>query len=536
MPRLSKPRLSKPAIQPSSHSQKGGHFGVLLFAARCAGIFINFDLVAEPAPAHPGLSMRTRTGLPIRIATLCVGALVASAALALAASGAASATQVVHKTKPVPPSPPAEAVGLYPTTVSFNDAFRGGEYISTIGMLNGTANGEWFHFSLNGKAAPWLSVVPSQGKRPIKEIWAPNGSVPTRAILQLKLPPTVADGVYRGVVTVWMKPPETKKNGPSTVGLGGQINVAIAVKGTEVVNGKLINAYAYPKLEQGTPLRLFTVVDDSGNVSALPSFHLQVFKQGAARPVYNWVGTTGEPLLPGQRSTFELDWPAKLTRGATLGAYRAKIASVTFPGNKDVGKWSLAFQLYPYGFLHRGGRLFGLELMEKPKVGSAVEVQASVASTGELQQQTYFVGQLYRNGEFLQEVTSPVPILLAPAGQQGAVGIIRVPLEIRQAGRYRLTGVANFGGAQSASKSVVFTAGGAGLSTAYLIAIGVAGLIGVIALLVAAGMWHRRRRPPTAPPLLPQPPPRYTATRPRTVQVPPRSPVGAGRPQQRSQN
>lgn len=437
----------------------------------------------------------------------------------------ASATTVTAR--PHPHVPPPEAVGLYPTLVSFKNVLRGGTYQDTIGVLNGTARGQWFHISLSGQAAPWLKVTPTDGSAPIKQIWAPNGASPTRAVLQLRVPGNLANGTYHAVATIWMKPPKTKHNGPTTVGLAGEIEVTVAVTGTEVVAGQLVDAYTYPKLEQGEPLNVFAIVNNSGNVAALPNFHFQILKHGVHHPVYNWVGTTGEPLLPGQRSTYELRWPASLTEGATLGDYTAKILSVTFPQVKDVGSWALPFRLYPFGSLHRGGKLLSLRLINKPRVGYSAEVQASVVSSGQVQQETYFVGQLYRNGAFLEGIKSPVPVLLAPANQPGAAGVLQVPVPITKTGLYRLTGTASFAGAQSAAKTLTFRVGAVGIPLVYKVAAAAAVIVLVLALASLVVLRRRRRGPP--PPLEGRRhvPPRYTATHPRVLHVPLTEPVGS---------
>ena len=448
--------------------------------------------------------------------------------MALAAPAGAVASATTLPPRPHANVPPPEAVGLYPTQVPFDRALRGGQYEDTIGVLNGTAHGQWFHFSLSGQAAPWLSVMPSANTAPIKEIWAPNGAGATRALLQLRVPSTLANGTYHGIVTVSMKPPKNKVNGPTTVGLGGEIDVTVSVTGTEVVAGKLVDAYTYPKVEQAEPLKIFAIINNSGNVAALPSFHLQILKAGARHPVYNWVGTTGETLLPGERSTYQLNWPANSTEGATLGKYTARILSVTFPGAKDVGSWALPFQLYPFGALHRGGKFLSLKLLNKPRAGYSAEVQASVVSSGQVQQETTFVGQLYRNGNLLEGLKSPVPVLLSPAGQPGDAGTIQVAVPITKDGLYRVTGLVNFAGAQSATKTLTFRVGPRGLSRTDEIAAG-AGALLLVMLLISLIVVRKRRRHRALP--VHQNghlPPRYTATHPRTLHVPPKDPVGSG--------
>ena len=440
-------------------------------------------------------------------------------ALCTALTAPFSATAFASTTPKTTPAPPS-AVGLYPTVVKFSNTLRSGQYVDTIGVLNGTAHGQWFHFHLSGTAAPWLQVVASsQSTAPITEIWAPNGATPTTALLKLHVPATAGDGMYAGAVNVSTLPPKATKKGETTVGLSGQIEVTIAVTGTQIVAGTLVNAYTYPKIELGEPLRVFAVIKNASNITVAPQFHLQVTRVKSHSPVYKWVGTTGEALLPAQTSTYEVDWPAASTSTQTLGNYVAKI-SVTFPGGKKIGSWSLPFRLYPYGSLHRGGQLLALKLANKPRPGYLADIEASVRSTGEVQQETNFVGQLYRNGNLVQAVKSPVPILLQP-GQHGQ---IIVPVPVAKNGLYSLSGTANFAGAQSGVATVTFRVGPAPLSLVYKIAIAAA--VVVLAALIVALFLRRRRRRLTTPPRG-HAPYRYTATHPRTLHLPPKSPVGS---------
>ena len=66
-------------------------------------------------------------------------------------------------------------------------------------------------------------------------------------------------------------------------------------------------------------------------------------------------------------------------------------------------------------------------------------------STGELQEETNFVGQLYLNGQLIKGIKSPVPILLQP----GQNGTITMPVLVAKNGEYSLTGTASFAGPQA---------------------------------------------------------------------------------------
>ena len=269
--------------------------------------------------------------------------------------------------------------------------------------------------------------------------------------------------------------------------------MVVDVTGTEVVAGDLVNAYTtYPKIEVGSPVNVFVVVKNGGNVAEQPGFALEVTKAHSKNAQYNWQGTTGPGLLPDQTAVYEVAWPGASTETQTLGAYSATV-NVAF-GSKHIGTADLDFQLVPYGSLHRGGKLLDLKLGNHPQAGFPAEVQAQVKSTGEVQQQTSFVGQLYRNGQLVEGIKSPVPILLQP----GQNGTITMPVPVTKNGEYQLSGTANFGGAQSNPETLTFRVGPAPIPLMYEVG---AGLVVVLLVALVVGV-DRLETPPPWPPLL----------------------------------
>jgi hypothetical protein len=438
--------------------------------------------------------------------------------------GTAWANTPTRTAKAIPA--PAEAVGVYPTVVEFKDALRSGQYLQTIGILNGSSEGAFFHFELAGPAAAWLHVVTSdQHLTPITQLWAPDGPAATTAVLELQVPPTEPDGTYSGLITVSAPPQKTEKKGQTSVGLGAQIGISVAVTGTELIAAQLLNAFTFPKIEVGEALPVFSVLKNLGNVALQPQFHLMVKKASGGNAVYNWHGAASA-TLPGQTTTYQLDWPASATETQTLGKYSAYL-KVRFPSGKSIGSWSLPFQLYPYGSLHRGGKLVSLKLSNHPAAGGTAVGQASVVSTGEVQEETYFVGQLYRDGSLVQAVKSPVPLLLAPQDEIGSSGTLAVPFTVAKDGLYHLTGTANFAGAQSNIETLTFRVGPAPIPIVYEIGAAVL-LVALIALIVGLVVWRRRGGGPSSWPERRHVPPAYTAARGGTLRVPPRTANGNG--------
>ncbi len=424
----------------------------------------------------------------------------------------------------------APSVGAYPTVIRFDQALRGDQYQDTFGVINSTGSGQTFTFGLAGTTAPWVHVVSSgDHDMGIRKVWAASGPRPKTAVLELQVPANLPNGIYKGELTIASAPPKVTKNGQTPVGLGAAIEVVVNVTGTEVVAGNLVNAYTtYPKVEVGSPLNVFVVLKNGGNVAEQPGFALEVTKAHGKSAQYNWQGTTGSALLPNQTAVYEVAWPGASTETQTLGDYSATV-KVAF-GDKHIGTADLDFQLVPYGSLHHGGKLLDLKLSNQPHKGYSAEVQAQVKSTGEVQQQTSFVGQLYLNGQLVNGIKSPVPILLQP----GQDGIITLPVLVTKNGVYKLSGTANFGGAQSNPETLTFRVGPAPIPLLYEVGAGLVVVL-LVALVVGVVVWRRRRPGPPSWPERGHAPRRYPSSHSSTLHVPPRTPVGSsGSRQQRA--
>ena len=152
--------------------------------------------------------------MSIRRLAQFVGALFCVPSLCTAAA-VAPGTAALASTPALAPS-----VGVYPTVIRFDQALRGGEYLDTFGVLNSTGSGENFTFGLAGTTAPWLHVVSSgDHSMGITKVWAPSGPRPSTAVLELQVPATLANGIYKGELTIASAPPKVTKNGQTPSGL-----------------------------------------------------------------------------------------------------------------------------------------------------------------------------------------------------------------------------------------------------------------------------------------------------------------------------
>ncbi len=407
------------------------------------------------------------------VAALAIGGILVGPA----ANGVAAAAPGTAST--VTPS-----VGFYPVRVTFARALRTGQFLETVGMMNNSPKPRAFRFGLVGPAAGWLSVVePSDQSKVITSLVVPPGGRVATALLRLEVPRHAADGAYHAVLDVVAMPEAgataASGGGEDGVAVGGQVPVSIFVTGTEVIAGALRDASTDPAIEVGEPLRLYLTVQNSGNVAMDPMALVVITRPGAI--VYRHV-FYNQLVGPGQIANLEDDWPGAATDVQPLGRYNVHV-TVSFRSH-ILGSRALPVELVAYGTLRRGGKLLELALTNRPQLGYVAVAGALVENTGQIQAETIFTGQLFLNNHLVGAENS-VPLLVQP----DHTAIIRMVIPVSKHGTYRLTGVANFAGANSSARTLVFQVAIGTFPTSRVAALGAGVLAGLLGLL-----WFRRRR------------------------------------------
>ena len=119
------------------------------------------------------------------------------------------------------------------------------------------------------------SLIQMTGRRSLTRQRARQG--PGSSVLRLLVPADVPNGKYTGVVRVLTTVDEKNTGGGSGVGVnvGAEISVTLNLTGTQNVAGSLVDVTA-GDVETGSPFRIKTTVQNSGNVQVNPQIDLQV--------------------------------------------------------------------------------------------------------------------------------------------------------------------------------------------------------------------------------------------------------------------
>ncbi|MBA4181027.1 MAG: hypothetical protein C0506_10605 [Anaerolinea sp.] len=383
----------------------------------------------------------------------------------------------------------ADGIGVYPTNVRFDDTLRGGEYFSTIGILNNLEGARTFRFEADGEIASWMSFVAADDRsKPVNEVEALKGA-DGQVLLRLQVPQTVSNGEYAGSVRAIVALDDaSKRNGSSSgVNVAAVIEVRVRVGGTQRIEGALMDVFTND-IELGYPLRVRTVVANKGNVRVIPDVQVRVISGSTTVATIASVDT---PIPPNEDRTIETQWDSNT---AAPGNYIAKV-SVSLP-DKLLGERSLTFKILERGALSRQGLFERLELVNDPIPGSVAKIMATFRNTGQVESTAVFSGELYRDGILVKPVTS-LQKLVRRDEVQKLEALIEVPVK----GNYTIRGKVNFEGKETDEKELSFRVGaeqtGSTLGVTTLAGAGGAGAI-LLAAAVAAFVYRRRRGPQPA--------------------------------------
>ncbi|TAK64337.1 MAG: hypothetical protein EPO22_05965 [Dehalococcoidia bacterium] len=376
----------------------------------------------------------------------------------------------------------SDGIGVYPAVVTFPNALRGREYFGTVGIMNGGPRERTYRFEAKGDAASWLAFVAADRTTALAEVTVPAHDK-TQVLIRAVVPPEVPNGQYGGTVGVLTS--TTTREGSDTSGagvtLGAEVSVALAVTGTQKIEGQFIDAAA-SDVESGYPLRIATRLTNTGNVQLNATIDVQIL-DAAGQPVDHFT-STDQPLYPSDDKQVIAEWD---TTGRATGERigRVSVALGWLPlGTKDV-----RFNILPPGTYTRRGELADVRLVNKPRAGDYAKLVAVFRNTGQIETKGKFIGELYLGDRLIEQLTSTEQLLL-PGGEGDLDLLVRVPED----GAYRVTGKINYEGRETDAHDYTFRVGDKG-GRPWLLIGGIAAVAAtVVAAGGAAGVWRWRRR------------------------------------------
>ncbi len=376
----------------------------------------------------------------------------------------------------------SDGIGVYPSLVTFPDALRGREYFGTVGVMNGGPRERTYRFEAKGDAANWLAFVAADRTTALSEVTVPARDK-TQVLIRAVVPPEVPNGQYTGTVGVLTT--TTTREGSDTSGagvtLGAEVSVALAVTGTQKIEGQFIDAAA-SDVESGYPLRIATRLTNTGNVQLNPTIDVEIV-DAAGQPVDHFT-STDQVLYPNDDKQIVVEWD---TTGRAVGERVGRVSAAL--GWVALGTKDVRFSIVPAGTYTRRGELDDVRLVNKPQAGDYAKLVAVFKNTGQIETKGKFIGELYLGDRLIEQLTSTEQLLL-PGGAGDLDLLVRVPED----GTYRVTGKINYEGRETPVRDFTFRVGAESGRPMLLIAGIAAAVVVVVAAGGAAGVWRWRRR------------------------------------------
>ena len=346
------------------------------------------------------------------------------------------------------PTAIAGGVGVAPSTLEIGDAVRGCEFERLILVFNPGEEVSGYTLNATGDARSWISFAERYTDTPIERITVPAGGEAS-VLVKITIPQDAPNGEHEATIVVTSSAPvEVEEGGSaSAVSLSATVHVTIAVIGTEILAGKVIDI-STRDTEVGYPQRTEVVFKNTGNVVATPQIDVEITKDDKFIDSLTFAeAEVGVESL----ETITTEWN---TTGKEPGDYSANV-TVSLGGEVLATK-ELPFKLLPVGTLSRQGSLTDLSYDGNTSVGKTLKILATFRNTGEIDTKAKLVGEVYVDGDLVDTISSEE--LLVPVSD---TGVLTAYLKMEQDGSYTIKGHAIYEGKTTETKEFSFDVEGA---------------------------------------------------------------------------
>ena len=167
-------------------------------------------------------------------------------------------------------------IGVSPAELEFGKVMKDVETERTFTIQNAYEEDSLFEITVDEEAKEWFSFEPSSPVR-VPE----NGQ--EEVTIQLKPPKTIQNGEYDPEIHIHKVSDVEEKEDSAVVGIttGVALTAKMEVTGEQKIEGELVSLSA-SDTEIGTPLRVVSQVENTGNVNLKPEVNIEIFKIGRA--------------------------------------------------------------------------------------------------------------------------------------------------------------------------------------------------------------------------------------------------------------
>jgi hypothetical protein len=360
--------------------------------------------------------------------------------------------------------------GVGPNYIHLDSALRNTTFRQTVYIYNENSVNTTVYFSIAGEPKNWINLYEyNEECCPLESTEVRNNSNKP-IICKIDIPGNIANKLYEATIYVDFNSSfsDRETGNVSNVKLSLPIEVSLNVTGDQDYNVSIRSLYIKDS-EVNLPLEIRAQYENKGNVIAQPTIEILITKDDA---YIDRIVSRAKPIKPLNLYNHHFEWD---TVGKPAGFYNAKIN--IFEGNTLIQNSNLSFKLLPPGSIERNATFNGITYEGNLVKGKIIKLIASFTNTGKIDLDAQFFGEIYRDGNLIGTVTSPVS-KIAKYKDHGFISY----LTLDKNGEYLVKGHILYGGIPTETKELTFSVGASlGLSQIILLIIFVS--LGVIFVL-----------------------------------------------------
>ena len=338
----------------------------------------------------------------------------------------------------------AMGIGVAPSEVSIENALRGGEAETTVTIFNTGSQDDTFLLSASGDISEWVSYYNKNDPETTIETIDIPGSDKVQVLAVFQIPADAQNENYYGSLDITTAPKNTSTEGVGQhLIVGASSKITIAVTGEQKIDGKVIGI-TIADTEHNNPLKVKVIFENTGNVIVNPKIDVIIYQNENEVHRYVHQSTKVKPTLT---ETIIAIW--NTTSSDVPEDYIANV-TVSLEGRTIESK-NVPFKILPFGSLTRQGNLTEIIVEKEPVIGTPLKIGAVFKNTGMIESLAKFSGEVYRDGDFIDTITSDE--LLVEINKEVMLISYFKP---ESAGDYLIIGKVTYAGKETPVKEVTF--------------------------------------------------------------------------------
>ena len=389
-------------------------------------------------------------------------------------------------------------IGLGPSEITITDALRGTVVDRSVTAFNvGDTDGN-ITLVAEGPAGNWVTFHPITATGPALQSLKVKGRSNIPFIVRFTIPPDTANGIYNTTLRAQLRPVSAGGNdmGVTTI-MEATSQISVTVSGVQKVSGT-VDYITAEDTEVNYPLPIKVLFHNTGNVAVNPEISATILGKGNIIDTLSYSGT---PVNAGEAGIIIVRWN---NTGNEPGNYSTRVGVSV--AKTSIKESEIPFRIFPPGTLSRQGNLTALLYDGAPVVGTVLKITGIFENTGTIETKAKLMGEIYRDGVLVDTFTSDE--LSIPIYSKGE--LIHY-LKLDAMGGYTIKSYVLYEGKKTPQKELSFKTTGltttttTGAPVSYSkspefptlwIVFGVAGVTGIILIIVVVRRWWIRRQNP----------------------------------------